>query len=272
MKEVLEIIQNVITTKEVYGTFLIVIACYVVYSLIAHVVDKMFNQGAKQLEIKKRNTILQILKKTLRYIITTFGIVALLGLYGVNVKAMLAGLGIAGTVIGLALQDTFKDIISGINIINENFFIVGDIVKFNDFTGEVVEFGLRSTKIRNVSGETLVVANRNINQISNLSQSSQKVTININVAYEVKVETVEKVIKNKILPTINKIDNVKEDSAQYLGVNDLADSCVKYLVMFRCNRETQWQAKRDALRHIKLILDAEKIKIPYPQLEVHNEK
>ena len=52
----------------------------------------------------------------------------------------------------------------------------------------------------------------------------------------------------------------------------MADSCVKYLVMFRCNRETQWQAKRDALRHIKLILDAEKIKIPYPQLEVHNEK
>ena len=87
-----------------------------------------------------------------------------------------------------------------------------------------------------------------------------------------KVEHVEKVIKEKILPAINKIENVKADSAQYLGVNELADSCVKYLILFRCNRETQWQAKRDALREIKVILDANKIKIPYPQLEVHYEK
>lgn len=272
MEEVFQVILDVITQKEVYGTFAIILVCAIIYRIIMHVVDRLFSQGAKQLEVKKRNTIIKIFKNSAKYTITTIGIIALLGLYGVNVKAMLAGVGIAGTIIGLALQDTFKDFISGINIISENFFVVGDIVKFNDFTGEVVEFGLRSTKIRNVSGETLIIANRNINEISNLSQSSQKVTININVAYEAKIETVEKVIKNKILPAINKIDNVKEDSAQYLGVNELADSCVKYLVMFRCNRETQWQAKRDALRQIKLILDAEKIKIPYPQLEVHNEK
>jgi len=272
MNEVLEVIRDVISLKEVYGTLITFAVCYVVYNTIAHIVDKMFSKGAKQFEIKKRNTIMKIMKNTTKYTVTIFGIVALLGIYGVNVKAMLAGLGIAGTILGLALQDTFKDFIGGINIISENYFIVGDIVKYNDFTGEVIEFGLKSTKIRNAQGETMTVANRNINQIINLSQSTQKVMINISVAYEEKIEKVEKVIKDKILPEINKIENVIADSAQYLGVNDLADSCVKYLILFRCGQETQWQAKRDALKQIKLILDEAHIKIPYPQVEVHNAK
>lgn len=272
MAKVLTKILKIITKKEVYGTVIILAVSYFFYHTLSIIVEDMFSKASDKYETKKRNTVIKLFKNITKYIILIIGGLALLNLYGINVKTMVAGLGIAGTIIGLALQDTFKDFIGGISILTENYFIVGDIVRYNDFTGEVVEFGLKSTKIRNVSGETLIVANRNIYEIANLSQSSQKVTINISVAYEEKVEHVEKVIKEKILPAINKIENVKADSAQYLGVNELADSCVKYLILFRCNRETQWQAKRDALREIKVILDANKIKIPYPQLEVHNEK
>jgi small conductance mechanosensitive channel len=272
MVKVLMKILKLLMKKEVYGTVIILAVSYFVYHTLSIIVEDIFNKSTDKFETKKRNTVIKLFKNITKYIIILICLLALLSLYGINVKAMVAGVGIAGTILGLALQDTFKDFIGGISILTENYFIVGDIVRYNDFTGEVVEFGLKSTKIRNVSGETLIVANRNIYEIGNLSQSSQKVMININVAYEEKIENVEKVIKNKILPAINKIENVKEDSAQYLGVNELADSCVKYLILFRCNRETQWQAKRDALRQIKLILDNNKIKIPYPQLEVHNEK
>ncbi len=272
MAKVLTKILKIITKKEVYGTVVIIAISYFIYHTLSIIVEDIFSKANDKYETKKRNTIIKLFKNIAKYVILLICTLALLSLYGINVKTMVAGVGIAGTIIGLALQDTFKDFIGGISIITENYFIVGDIVRYNDFTGEVVEFGLKSTKIRNVNGDTLIVANRNIFEIANLSQSSQKVMINISVAYEEKIENVEKVIKEKILPAINKIENVKTDSAQYLGVNELADSCVKYLVLFRCNRETQWQAKRDALREIKLILDSNKIKIPYPQLEVHNEK
>ena len=118
MKEVLNVILDIITQKEVYGTFIIIFLCYTIFKIINHVVDKMFNKGDKQFEIKKRNTIIRVMRNATKYTLTTVGIIALLALYGVNVKAMVAGLGIAGTILGLALQDTFKDIISGINIIN----------------------------------------------------------------------------------------------------------------------------------------------------------
>ena len=113
---------------------------------------------------------------------------------------------------------------------------------------------------------------------SNMSKSSNAAAPNIknvqtefSIAYEEDVDRLESVITKSILPKINKIPSVKDDSSLFLGVNALDESCVKYLIQYHCNRDSQWRTKREALRIIKKELDKNKIKIPYPQLEVHNE-
>lgn len=272
MKSILKTILNIITKKEIYGVVLILAISYFIYHTLVIILEDVINKGKSKYEQKKRNTIIKLFKNISKYIIIITAGLALLSLYGINIKAMIAGVGIAGTIVGLALQDTFKDFIGGISIIMENYFIVGDIVKYNNFTGEVIEFGLKSTKIKNVNGEVLMLANRNIYEIINLSQSSQLVQLNLSVAYEEKIENVEKVIKNNILPNIEKIENVMSNSTEYLGISALDSSDVKYLIQFKCGRETQWQTKRDALRIIKSEFDKHNIKIPYQQLEVHNGK
>lgn len=185
---------------------------------------------------------------------------------------MVAGLGITATIIGLALQDTFKDIINGINIIVENYFIVGDIVQYNTFTGEVVSFGLKTTKIKNANGEIMTIANRNIMEIKNLSQESQAIFVNIPLPYEEDVEKMEKIITKNILPKISKIENVTPDSVAYLGISELASSSINYMIQYKCKRETQWQAKRDANRIIIMELNKQNISVPYQQMEVRYEK
>jgi len=82
----------------------------------------------------------------------------------------------------------------------------------------------------------------------------------------------ENIIKNKILPKVEKVDNIDPDSVKYLGVNELADSCIKYLIIFRCKRDTHWAAKREVNRIIITELNKAKVSVPYPQLEVHYEK
>ena len=196
----------------------------------------------------------------------------LLSIYGFNVKGMIAGLGVTATIIGLALQDTFKDIINGINIIMENYFIVGDFVSYGEFTGEVIEFGLKSTKIKNAAGDILIVANRNIMEIKNISSREHNIMLNIPLPYEEPVEKVEKIIKNNILPKVEKVDNIEPSSVQYLGVNELAESCINYLIIFKCKRDTHWAAKREVNRIIITELKKAKVNVPYPQLEVHYEK
>jgi len=188
MIEFLKVILNIITKKEVYGVIVTLAIAYFVYRTSTIILDEVINYGKNNYEKKKRKTITKLFKNIVKYLILMIAVLTILSIYGVNVGGMVAGLGITATIIGLALQDTFKDIINGINIIVENYFIVGDIIEYDTFTGEVIEFGLKSTKIKNAKGEVKIVANRNIMEIKNLSQESQTIQINIPLPYEEDVE------------------------------------------------------------------------------------
>lgn len=265
-------ILKFITKKEVYGVVITIIVAFFLYKIIAKVLEKSINHGKDAYEKKKRRTITKLFQNVAKYLILIIAVLTILSIYGINITSMVAGLGITATIIGLALQDTFKDIINGINIIVENYFIVGDYVEYNGFTGEVIEFGLKSTKIKNFSGEVIIIANRNIMEIKNLSQESQTIAIDIPLPYEESVEKMEQIIEEDILPKIDKIENVEPNTIKYLGISELADNCIKYMIRYKCNRETQWQARRDALKIIITELKKHKVSVPYPQLEVHNEK
>lgn len=246
MIEILKGILNILTKKEVYGVIVTMAVSYFVYQTATIILNEIMNYGQNHYERKKRKTVTNLFQNIIKYIILIFAVLAIFSIYGINIGGIVASLGIAATVIGLALQDTFKDIINGISIITENYFIVGDIVQYKTFTGEVIEFGLKSTKIKNQNGEVMVIANRNILELVNLSQKEQVVSIDIAIANTIDSKEVEKVIEKKILPRFETIKFVNKNSIEYLGVNEIASTHIKYLVRFSCEREKNLQAKRDA--------------------------
>lgn len=246
MIDILKGILNILTKKEVYGVIVTIAISYFVYQTATIILNEIMNYGKNHYERKKRKTVTNLFQNIIKYIILIFAVLAIFSIYGINIGGIVASLGIAATVIGLALQDTFKDIINGISIITENYFIVGDIVQYKTFTGEVIEFGLKSTKIKNANGEVMVIANRNILELVNLSQKEQVVSIDIAIANTVDSKEVEKVIEKKILPRFETIKFVNKNSIEYLGVNEIASTHIKYLVRFSCEREKNLQAKRDA--------------------------
>ena len=272
MRKVLGIILRIFTNKVIYGTFLTVMISYFLYHSIVIFLEETINFSGDIYDNKKRKTVIELIKNIFKYVFNVIVVVIILGICGINVTGMLAGLGIAATIIGLALQDTFKDIISGIGIMLENYFIVGDMVVYNDFTGEVISFGLRSTKIRSAKGEILIVANRNIMEIKNISQKKQTIYYQIPVSYEENIDQIESIINKEIIPKIVKVKNVDDKSIKYLGIDKLDDSCVKYLIIISCNRDTQWQVNRDVNKIVLDTFNKKSISIPYNQLEIHYEK
>ncbi len=268
--KLIEGVFSFLAKKEVYGLAIIIFLGLILYYLGKIVIEKIIISGKTDFERKKRNTIVKLISNIFRYVIYILIILTALNLYGVDTKALLASLGVVGAVLGLALQDTIKDFISGITIIMDNFFVVGDTVTYQDFTGEVIDMGLKTTKIKKVSGEVFVIANRNIDAIINISQKPATIVIDIPTAYEVKTNIVEKTI-TKILEEIKKMEGVKKEP-QYLGISSLDESSVNYTISFLCPQERQWQMKREALKIIKNQYDKDKIKIPYKQIEVHHEQ
>ena len=259
-----------ITTKKIHKLVLIILLSYIAYKLISFLTEKIIISGKHIHEKRKRKTIVNLFRHVLSYTIWIVAILHILDLYGYNVKALVAGLGIAATVLGLALQDTIKDFIGGITILLENYYVTGDYIKYNDFWGEVVGFTLKSTKVKSVSGEVMIFANRNVSQVINLSQKEATVFFEIPVSYEMDVEKVEKVILEKIFPKLNVIEDIKKDTYRYLGVSELKDSCLTYMIAVNCKQEHQWQVKRDIATIVFKECKKNQIKIPYPQMEVHH--
>lgn len=263
-------IIKILCNSKFYIPAITIIVIIIIIKIMNKAIKKLLVQNATKIETKKRNTIINLTSNIVKYIVIILGALIILSEWGVNVTGIIAGLGIAGVVGGLALQDALKDIIMGCNIILDNFYVVGDFVSYGDFTGEVIEFGLKNTKIRNANNEVLVISNRNIDKVINYSQSKFIIPIIVNVSYEDKNEKVEKIMHMLEKNIKDTVDNVNEIT--YVGIKELADSSVKHQFIIKCNPTNQYQIKRDVNKIIKETLDDNNIKIPYNQLEVHNGK
>ena len=169
----------------------------------------------------------------------------------------------------LGSQFALKDIISGINIIMDNYYVVGDYVKYGDFTGIITSFGLKSTKIKDFNGNVLNIANRYIDKIINISQERHVIYLRVPTAYEASEEKVKKVLLS-VLEKLGKLADVDGKECNYLGIDDLGDSAVKYLITIKCKQGSEYRVRRAALTLIKEAYDKNNIKIPYNQIEVHN--
>lgn len=261
---------DVIQSKEFYVPILTVMFSILIVSTSARIVKKLFNDDVHDFGAKRRRTVVILINNIIKYLVILIACVVILSSWGVNVSAIVAGLGVAGAVAGLALQDALKDIIMGINIILDNYFVVGDLVTFEEFTGTIIEFGLKSTKIKAVDGTTLIVANREISKIKNQSYKNASIQITIPVAYEEAEPKVKKELE-RICEEISKWEEVVGE-AKYLGISELNTSSVDYMITISSRITDKWPLRRKVLAFIKNEFDKKHIKIPYTQIEVHNGK
>lgn len=257
--------------KEVIGPIITIAFAYLVYNLIKVLLEQSLKKNKSEFVRKRKRTVVELMKSITKVLLLAIVAIIIMDLYGINVTSIVASLGVASAVGALALQDTLKDIISGASIIMDNYFVVGDTILLNGFRGQVIELGMRSTKIMSIDGEVLIVANRNITEVTNLSQKAASNLILAPVAYEEKVEKVEKVLK-EIVEEIKEWPTVNKNDTAYIGINDLSDSCINYAIRIHCSPGKVWEYRREVLRMIKIKFDKNNIKIPYPQIEVHNEK
>lgn len=266
----MENILHFLFQKKIIAPILILIFTGIFIKVAKILINAIFTRGKDSFEKKKRVTIIELTTKVLKFFVYAIAVMMILDIYGVDTKGILASLGIAGVVLGLALQDTVKDLMGGIYIILENYYVIGDIIRINDFQGEVTDVSLKSTKVKNANGEVYIFSNGNVNSVINLSQSRAGVKLIIPTAYEEETEKVETILK-EIVSEVKKIPYVESDS-KYLGIDSLDTSSVNYAIIIYCKSSEQWEIKRKSLKIIKEKYGEQNIKIPYNQIEVHNGK
>lgn len=236
----------------------------VIYSLIKILIGKISKN--KRMD-KKKITIVSLIKNIFKYLIFIFMILGILNVYGINTTSIIASIGVVGVIIGLAFQDIVADFLAGVFILFDNQYSIGDTVRINGFKGEVISFGLMSTKIKAYSGEVLIVSNSSFKEVINYSFNKSSLYIKIDVDYSTSIDKLEEVLK-KMEDEVLKIENVT-GNYRLLGIDEFSSSSIKYLVVMDCKSECHYQAKRDFYGILKRNLDENKIVIPYNKLDVN---
>lgn len=196
------------------------------------------------------------------------GVLMALSQVGISLAPMLAGLGVAGFIVGFALQDTLGNFAAGAMILVYRPYDVDDFVEVTGASGLVKKMTLVSTTITTFDNQTLVVPNSKIwgDVIKNVTaQRLRRVDMEFGVGYSDDIALVEQVL-NDIVSSHEKVLGKPEP---IIKLNTLADSSVNFVVRPWVRTEDYWSVYWDVTREVKMRFDREGISIPFPQRDVH---
>ena len=264
----MEKIKELLLKKELLAPVLIIIMSMLIYTIFKKIINRVYKSKFRRKNDKKRDTVKSIILNVIKYFILVIDLNMILEVFGIDTKSIIASIGVVSLIAGLALQDLLKDLIVGVSILLEDQYSIGDVVEIGGFRGEIVDFGLRITKIKCYTGEVKIIANRNITELINYSMNDGIALIDVMISYETDLLKAKKVLTD----LCEKFSKDEECAATFLGVDALDDSGV----VLRSSVETSYDRKIALTRvfkeKVKLAFDKNNICIPYPQVVVHNGK
>jgi len=259
---------------------LVIIAIAVaLYFVLRHLTPRLIKRtvtqrmkGEFEEEIKQRSdTLSSLLTKICLGIIVILALVTILPEFGINITAMLAGLGVIGIAVGFGAQTLIRDYLSGIFILLEDQYDVGDVVRVGGIAGLVEEVGLRRTVLRDLDGIVHSISNGEIKTASNFTKGYSRVNLNISVAYGEDLDRVIKVI-NRVCKEMAGDPEWNADfitTPQVLRVDNLGDSGIDIKILGDTKPIRQWAVTGELRLRIKRTFDAEGIEIPWPHTKVY---
>ena len=258
-----------ILTKEVITTICIILFAFLFYMAIKQFISRVFLSKAKRRSNKKALTLLTILTNIIKYIILIIALLMILATWGVDTKALVASLGVAGAVAGLAFQDMIKDFIGGADILTEDQFKVGDNIEVNGFRGNVISLGMKTTKIRAYTGEVKIIANRNINEVINYSIMSAICVVDIGLSYDNNIAQAEQVLQTAIDNASKQVTYLKRPVI-ILGIQALNNDSVVYRLEAEVSPMKNFEFDRILLKEVLKEAEKNNLTLSYNRIDIHN--
>jgi small-conductance mechanosensitive channel len=257
---------------------LILVATVVAYVLLRtaarsaadHLVERQQPTGDGVLgdvELERRvRTLQQLATQVIAIVLAIIAALSILGAFQVNIGPAIAGLGVVGIAVGLGAQTLIKDWLSGIFVILENQYNIGDVVQIAGVSGVVEEFSLRRTTLRDLDGIVHSVPNGQISVASNMTRSWARVNLNVEVAYDTDIEKATRII-NLIGQELYEDADWKAkmlEAPSLARVDVLGASGVELKVLGQVQPAQQWAVTGELRRRILARFAAEGIEIPFP--------
>ncbi|WP_067622111.1 mechanosensitive ion channel family protein [Alicyclobacillus acidiphilus] len=232
------------------------------------IMERVFNIQHVRMDDRRKATMTSLFANVIRYTVYFILVIEILTTLGVNVAALLAGAGIVGVAVGLGAQSVIKDFLTGLLILFEDQYAVGDVVQINGFTGTVVSVGVRLTRIQAWTGELEIVPNGQITTVTNYSRTNSTAVIDVGIAYSSDIAKAKSIMERVLREMKEEHPDTMVGDVTVSGVTALSASSVDLRATAICAPNSSAGIQREAQERIKLAFDEAGIEIPYPQTTV----
>jgi small conductance mechanosensitive channel len=247
--------------------FLMVLIVYLAIRL-SRLVEMGINRGLDSSHVQISHLLRRMIVSTVRNLVVILGALIALSQLGISLGPLLAGLGIAGFIIGFAMQDALSNFASGMLILFYRPFDVGDTVEAGGVLGKVRSMSLVNTTIMTFDNQALVVPNNLIwsTVITNVTaQRTRRVDLTFGISYSDDIEKAERIFRE----IVTQHEKVLDSPEPMIHLHELGDSSVNFIVRPWVKTDDYWDVYWDVTRTVKIRLDEEGISIPFPQRDVH---
>ncbi len=239
-----------------------VLACAGILSLLLSVLNPKSHRGAP---------LVTLFSSVIRYVALIVILCWGLSLLGVNVNTIVTSVGILTLVIGFGAESLISDLVTGVFMLLENQYNVGDIVEVNGFRGTVKSIGIRTTEIMDVGKNIKIVNNSDMKNILNRSDNVSIAVSTIDVPYPTDIEALERKIPDLLKEMYENHKDVMLSEPQYLGISELGSSGITLKFIVEVTEDKIFSVPRTMNRDLLLGFRKLGVEVPYPQLDVHKD-
>lgn len=267
-EESLFLVHNVIFSASV------VVFAYIIYAVVNLIAVRFLRKVASKTKSNVDDSLLSLLNSVMNVALVVIALLYILEMWGIEITPLLAGLGIAGLAVALALQPVLSNIFSGASMVLDSSIRVGDLVYLDQNTkGKILKVGLRSTRILTFDNELIIIPNSKLAEsvIQNVALPSpiSRAVVPFNVAYGSDIEKVKKIV----LKEIKSIKNILEEPEPMVRFVEMGDSSLNFKAYFYVNTfDNRFPAIDEANTKIYNALNKNGINIPFPQMDIHLKK
>lgn len=222
-------------------------------------------------EQQRQNTLERIMVGIATVTIAIIALLMILQEIGLQIGPILAGAGIVGLAVGFGGQYLIRDLISGLFIVLENQYRIGDVVQLDSTGGLVEDISLRMTTLRDLDGTVHHIPHGEIKRVANLSKQFSRVNMNVGVSYSADLDHVITVINEVGMKLANDALWCERiiSPPKFLRVDDFGDSAVIVKIVGETQPIKQWEVAGEFRKRLKAAFEKEGIEIPFPQRVIH---
>ncbi len=223
-------------------------------------------------------TIFQFIRKIINILIYIFAIIAILSTFGIEITPLIAGLGIGGIAVALALKDTLSNFFGALFMTIDRPMKLGDYIELDSKTaGYVNDIGWRTTRIKTWDGNFLIIPNAKIANalLKNYNSPKTNLTFSIDcgVSYDSELDKVEKIAIAVAKKIIKNEAVAVTDSEPVVRFKEFGDSSINFSIYLEVhNRSDKFRIRHEFIKALHKRFNKENIEIPFPQIDIHKKK